>query len=461
MYDRIFWEHRGETQHQIHMISELYNLPTIDEKFEISDSFFHYIKKKQFFILLILYDGNGRILLQHDEKWVSIPWSSIHHDESLQACIKRIGNRLIENVEIGDVLPIYKVINQFYNRTWDQHTHTGIVYMARVAQHRWYNTNLRDGMYIHINQIDLQAISTYANKQILEGIISDYQLILTNEQYCVQDEEIETNRLYNKRYNFHNKIVKPLIKACDTRKVKMKKELAEYLWTHKRILDVSCWDDSTIIDALFLYHNQIDIAIGNDISRSQIEILSSLRTNQCIDTHKRLFFTNHNASSLPFKQNSFDVVLCKNTLHHMPNKDALEDLLKSCFSCWKELLIVEIENPLMTWWVPKWLHTYWYRGFLKDVGWAYFSKELFTQVIENFFQWKADISFTSYSTLQWNYMIAHIKKYVHNTNNHHIVHSVEVCPQDTSLWYKSSKGKRVSNSGKKIIQWIYNYYHTK
>lgn len=113
-------------------------------------------------------------------------------------------------------------------------------------------------------------------------------------------------------------------------------------------MDVSCGDDSTIIDTVSLYHDQIDIAIGNDISRSQIEILSSLRTDDRIESYKRLFFTNHNASNLPFKQDFFDVVLCKNTLHHMPNRESLEGLLSSCFSCGKELLIVEIEDPLIT-----------------------------------------------------------------------------------------------------------------
>jgi len=84
-------------------------------------------------------------------------------------------------------------------------------------------------VYIHTNQIDLQAINTYANKQILEGLISKYQLLLTNEQYCVQDKEIETNRLFAQRYYLHNKIIKPLIKVFDKEKVKMKKEIGEYL----------------------------------------------------------------------------------------------------------------------------------------------------------------------------------------------------------------------------------------
>ena len=79
--------------------------------------------------------------------------------------------------------------------------------------------------------------------------------------------------------------------------------------------------------------------VVNDISWSQIESLNN--------KYQEVIFTNHNAVSLPLIDKAFDVAYCSNTLHHMPNKKTLINLLKSMEKVAKKLIIVEIENPVI------------------------------------------------------------------------------------------------------------------
>jgi ubiquinone/menaquinone biosynthesis C-methylase UbiE len=61
-----------------------------------------------------------------------------------------------------------------------------------------------------------------------------------------------------------------------------------------------------------------------------------------------LIYTNHNAAHLPFKHHAFDIAICKNTLHHMPHRSQLIQLLESIKKVAKKAIFVEIENPEIT-----------------------------------------------------------------------------------------------------------------
>lgn len=63
---------------------------------------------------------------------------------------------------------------------------------------------------------------------------------------------------------------------------------------------------------------EMSLIVGNDISWSQIQFLNSKFDD--------VIFTNHNAAALPFKEDSFEIAYCSNTLHHMPNKITLVNM---------------------------------------------------------------------------------------------------------------------------------------
>lgn len=146
------------------------------------------------------------------------------------------------------------------------------------------------------------------------------------------------------------------------------------------------------------------MVVGNDISWSQIELLN--------DKYQEAIFTNHNAASLPFVDKAFDVAYCSNTLHHMPNKNVLINLLNSMKRIAKKIVIVEIENPSVVGGFPKFLNKYWYMKYLKDVGGAYLSEQQFSLIINNTFSKDCNIEFQRFENVMGRYMIAVIEERV-------------------------------------------------
>lgn len=142
--------------------------------------------------------------------------------------------------------------------------------------------------------------------------------------------------------------------------------------------------------------------VGNDISWSQIESLNN--------KYQEVIFTNHNAVSLPFIDKAFDVAYCSNTLHHMPNKKTLINLLKSMEKVAKKLIIVEIENPAIIGGFAQTLNKYWYMKYLKDVGGAYLSNQQFHLIINDTFSKEYNIKFQVFENIMGRYMIAIIEK---------------------------------------------------
>ena len=166
------------------------------------------------------------------------------------------------------------------------------------------------------------------------------------------------------------------------------------------IIDVSCGEDKFIFD--LSRELNIPLTVGNDISWSQVEMLNK--------EFEEVIFTNHNAASLPFKNRSFDVAYCSNTLHHMPNKKALINLLNRLFEVSNKIVVVEIEDPKITGGFPKWLNKNWYMGYLKDVGGAYLSEQQFKVIINELFENKAEIKFNNFKNIMGNYMIVEINR---------------------------------------------------
>lgn len=189
-----------------------------------------------------------------------------------------------------------------------------------------------------------------------------------------------------------------------TEKRKKKAEFTELIKNNIKnansIIDVSCGEDKFIFN--LSRDLGINLAVGNDISWSQIELLN--------DNYQEVIFTNHNAASLPFMKKVFDVAYCSNTLHHMPNKKTLISLLNSMERIAKKLVIVEIENPYLVGGFPKILNKYWYMKFLKDVGGAYLSEQQFQLIINNNFSKKYNIEFQKFENIMGKYMIAVIEE---------------------------------------------------
>lgn len=380
---------------------ELYDMKSITRTIQVTKEYFNYCQNKRNFIIIVLYDKNGKVYLKENGiNQFTFLGGEVFQNESIRESVKRIINPVVEKTTIEELEPIAfsKNIFQYGKETI---VHLGLVVMARID----LKTNSKiEKKFYSINNSVSECINQFSDKKILKMFLERFSSIVCHNNNEFQDEEIEVNKKYKSRYQFHNEVIK---KYVLTSKRKRKDELIKMMSKKasgcSTFLDVSCGDNSLLFS--LNYDSNFNFIVANDISWSQIEL---------IPPQENVIFTNHNAITFPFRDNVFDFVYCSNTLHHIPNRDNLINLLNSMLRVGKKIVIYEIENPEVTGGFPYYLNKYWYRGFLKDAGEEYLSFKDFKSIIQKNYKGKAKIKFSNFRNIQGNYMIAEIQKNVSN-----------------------------------------------
>ena len=401
--DKVFKEHYGKNKVIFDNYQKIYGLSNIECKCEVSKKLFDYAKRKDLFLLLLLYNSEGKIYLDRnmsDKLYWDLPGSSIRDSETIHDALDRIAKRIDNKILIGDVEPIITITNVFQ---YDNQiiTHNGLAFMARIRNNPNIDINSLKGDFIEINEDEMKYINRLVSKKVVELGNARIRNLKEKLREDFQEKEVNTNEQYKNRYIIHNNIMKRYILTQKRkRKVEFKKLIEGYIGKAKSIIDVSCGEDQFIFN--LAQEKEMSLIVGNDISWSQIQFLNSKFDD--------VIFTNHNAAALPFQEDSFEIAYCSNTLHHMPNKITLVNMLESMFKISKKIIIVEIEDPKKIGGFPKWLNQKWFIGFLKDVGGAYLSKNEFEIIIRAVFKNRAKIKITNFKNIMGNYMIAEIEK---------------------------------------------------
>ena len=212
-------------------------------------------------------------------------------------------------------------------------------------------------------------------------------------------DEILLVEKYKKRYSFYNKHIK---KKILTEKRRGKKEyltlLNKLITNYTSIIDVSCGDN----DDIFKIADSTKLVVGNDIN------LYQLKHNE--EKYNHVIFTNDNVLDLSFSKNIFDISYCKNTLHHMNNKEELNQLFDNLYNVSNKMIIVEIIDPRTTGCLSKFLNTFLYNMYLKDSGKNYLTFNEFKRTIDKKFKNNCDINYLSFENILGKYMIAVIEK---------------------------------------------------
>lgn len=406
IFDKIFKQKLGHLTFNIEMYKKIYDLVEIQETFEVSKEQFEYAKKKSLFSVLCIYNEEGKMYLQKDfhDTYRALPGGSIHDTDDIHSAMRRIAKKIHDDIIIWEIEPIALVTNIFKFGE-EYHTNIGIVSMARVRNFDEIRKWLVSGDFLLVTKQELHKINKYANNQVVQVALKRIKIFANT----FPEHEIAVNEKYRLRYLIHNKIVKRFLLTSQLKKKEaFNKLLFDKIWVVNSFIDVSCWDNG-FLDTLVQKTPQLEIVVGNDISRSQVDLIK--KDNQ------KILYTNHNAVYLPFKENTFDVAYCANTLHHMTSRKDMKNLLEGMFSISKKMLIVEIERPKETGWFPHILNKYRYIGFLKDVWWAYLSQKEFEIVMQDLFKERAKITFSYFSNIQGKYMIAEIE----DQNNNELV----------------------------------------
>lgn len=400
--DTVFKEKTEYLQYTFAVYKKIYDLKTIIYSGKVSKELFSYVKNRKFFVLLAIYDDDGKIYLERiiqDKLYWSIPGGSIHKNEDIHMAVNRIVQEIVEEgkgVFIGEIEPIAFVENRFTYKD-ETFTHYGIAFMGRLRNKHKLDFNNSKGKFVTLNSVEIENINRYANKEVAKICKEKFKKIKT----AFPEYEISTNEASAFRYYIHNHFIKKYIL---TNKLKKKREFIEEITKRakeaKSFIDVSCGDSNLIFNVS--QNHDFDYLVANDVSWGQI--------NNKYANNKKIIFTNHNVVYLPFKENSFDVAYCGNTLHHMSTKEELIELLDSALKVSKKLIIVEIENPTNASLIPYFLHKYWYLKFLHDAGGSYLTKDEFQLIINNHFKDKAEVHFSEFRNIQGHYLIAEIIK---------------------------------------------------
>lgn len=403
VFDKIFKQKLGHLTFNIEMYKKIYDLVEIQEIFEVSKEQFEYAKKKTLFTALCIYNEEGKMYLQKDfhDNYRALPGGSIYDTDDMHTATRRIAKKVHDDIIIGEIEPIALVTNIFkYGE--EEHINTGIVSMARVRNFDEIKKSLIAGDFLFVSKQELHKINKYANNKVVQLALKRIKRFSLN----FPEHEIKTNEKYKLRYAFHNTIVKRFLLTSKIKKKEAFNQLIfDKIWSINSFIDVSC-GDNIFLNTLIHKVPEVELVVGNDISRSQIDLIK--KENQ------KIIYTNHNAVYLPFKEKTFDIAYCANTLHHMTSKKDMQNLLEWMFSIGHKIIIIEIERPKETGRFPHILNKYRYIWFLKDVGWAYLSQKEFEIVLYDLFKDRAEIKFSYFRNIQGKYMIAEIEPQKNN-----------------------------------------------
>lgn len=310
----------------IEKYQKIYELPELMYEEQVSGDFFDSYKKKHYFVIISIYNPNKEILLIRDfNKTIGweLPGGFINDNENLEEAVNRITLKET-GLEIDELCPV-AIVKNIFRYGNGKITHSGIVFMALSrGSVKSYPQNFQTSF---TNNVPEKV--TYQNKKILGIILKQLNARTHNPLF----EEIDSikSKNFSLLYLLHKRLIKPIGNLSSQKIQKSVFDLID--GKPKTILDASCGESSMINELYNKY--KPEICIGNDISWEAITLMKN--------KNPAIFSTNHNVLNLPYKI-IFDLVIFKNTLHHI-EKENQKKVLDNLKRIAKQLIVVDIEDP--------------------------------------------------------------------------------------------------------------------
>ncbi len=256
-------------------------------------------------------------------------------------------------------------------------------------------------------------------KLLTEEIIQEETYIefqIVDEKNSVEQRKSQSKReKYHYRHFIHKKIISKIFQRFSSKKIRATihniiNKLAFDPDKSYKIIDVSCGYDDLIIELAKNFKNST--VIGNDLYWKHL--LSFPRKNIL----RNLTLTKRNILSTEFCQKeNYDIIICKNTLHHLSRIFQLH-LLKKLIRAGKSVIIVEIDNPLK-FSFNSFIWNFYYSKFLKDDGVNFVCKDDFNKILVKLKNRNPFIKIfcVSLKTIKGNYLFALIKNEKNNVTS--------------------------------------------
>jgi len=302
---------------------KIYELPELKHEEKVSGEFFESYKRRHYFVIVSIYNLKDEVLLIRDFNkaigW-ELPGGYVNNNESIEEAINRI--TLNETgLNIDELSPV-AIIKNIFKCGDKKIIHSGIAFMALSrGSVKAYPKNFQAHF---TNEIPKKI--AYQNDKILSLVRER----LRNKVHP-PFEEIDSVKKFSLLYLLHRYVIKH-IGNFSSRKIKrVIFDLIE--GKPNSILDASC-GESSIVNELYEKYKP-EICIGNDISWKTITLMKNKNPS--------VFYTNHNVLNLPYKI-KFDLVIFKNTLHHI-KKEHQKEVLSNLKKMAKQLIIIDVDDP--------------------------------------------------------------------------------------------------------------------
>jgi len=213
----------------------------------------------------------------------------------------------------------------------------------------------------------------------------------------VTDETYEDVRLHKDigvgKY-IHKYIVKPIANYGSSRVLRRVILKAVGNTEGKTVLDVSIGDDTTVLaiadEAKKVYANDISI-------HAMVPVIQAHTQDNIAFSHENLW---------DLKIPKCDVVICKNTLHHLNSVTQIQKTLMKLKRLGKKIVIMDVEDPKLTARARAW--NAYYVFMLKDQGGFFISYDQFKQILDTVYK-SMNVKTGKIKTIKGNYMLAVIE----------------------------------------------------
>lgn len=234
-------------------------------------------------------------------------------------------------------------------------------------------------------------------------IVLDLRINSKNKR---QGGNLRGNKQYYLRHTFHKKFVSKIFYHLCSKKIRtfifhLLKKIDFLQKGSYKIIDISCGYDDLFIEIAEYFENSS--IIGNDLHWQHLFSLPrKKRLNNVILTKCNILLPE-------FCQNEhYDLIICKNTLHHLPRWVHLY-LLKKLVKAGNNIIIVEIEDPLRQS-IKSFIWNFYYKNFLKDNGKNFLDSRSFMILLKKLTKPYLRTSLGLIKTIKGNYLIGVVEQ---------------------------------------------------
>jgi internalin A len=312
--------------------------------------------------------------------------------------IQKVFSRFLPRVDMLTATPIATIKNNF-SRSGEHVKHIGLVYACAASDIRNYhdeNPDLR-GLFVPLKDVRRLFLANSWNREVIPYACE--RIAKLCEGARTVEQEIFEQRSFRSRYALHRKVVKPILNSDilsaifrRTPRKKLKRMMFDEVPVDcERLLDVSAGDHQASIE----FHTKAKVVVLNDIAWDTLSVLVS-KAAKDVGTSSDFVFVNEDILRAPFLPRAFDVVFCRNTLHHFSTVDEIQ-LLLARLTSWskRRVIIAEVLNPNEQMSILDFCRDRYYRNFLGDVGNALLPRSQFEALMGGAFhssEWKHRIT---------------------------------------------------------------------